>query len=164
MEGGKSWYIYSEAFVVVAYLSSKYTPNKVIPILKKVEVGVAPPEAVKTALGTTQEEILDAVGKASQSVIFQVSTATTTLVTTTSTVGLSTMTGTARVTTTQEPLTTTSPTPATTQEASVTTRSTEEGTSTQPPTELILAGAVIAVVAAVGLIVIRSRKKPSTSS
>lgn len=164
MEGGKSWYIYSEAFVVVAYLSSTYTPNKVIPILKKVEVGIAPPEAVKTVLGTTQEEILDAVGKASQSAIFQVSTATTTLVTTTSIIGLSTVTSTAPATTTQEPLTTTSPTSATTQEASVATRSTEEGTSTQPPTELMLAGAVVVAVAAVGVIVVRSRKKTSSSS
>jgi transglutaminase/protease-like cytokinesis protein 3 len=154
-------HIYAEAFVVVSYVVSTFGQDRVLEILKQVRAGESASYAVKDTLGKNETEILDAVKKAPQSVIFEVTTTTTSLVTTTARVESSTMTSTVSVTTTQQALTTAALESVTTQKSLVTAPSAEQGTSTQFPTELILAGAVIVVMVAVSVIVIRSRKKRS---
>jgi hypothetical protein len=159
----ESQYSYAEGFVVVSYLISTFGQDRVLEILKRVQAGESASYAVKDILGKNETEILDAVKKAPQSVIFQVITTTTSPGTTTARVESSTMTSTVSVTTTRQVLTTATLESVTTQESLVTAQSTQQGTSTLPSTELILLGAVIAAVAAVAVIVTRSRKKAAPS-
>ena len=147
MKAGNSYYIYSEAYLVVSYLASSYGIDQTKSILKEVQKGIKASEAVETVLEKTQTEILDEFKNAPESVIFGTYTTTATAITSSST----------------EVLTTTSKTSATTTQELTTPRSTEEAIAIQPSTNLILVGGIITVIAAVGVIVALYRRKRSST-
>jgi len=150
---GTARYIYSEAYVVVAYLASTYGVDKILPIFREVQGGRKASEAVKAVLGLTESEILDAVKRASESQIFKPIVATTMATTTVATTSIATS-----GTTTGTMLAATEKTSAHRLEETVT-KLTERAGRPQLSFDQLLVGAGIAVMLGVGLITVLFRKR-----
>jgi len=82
MSAGNSYYIYSEAYLVVSYLVSSYGIDQVKLILKEVQNGAEASVAVERVLGKTQTKILDEFRDAFESEMFKTYATTTTVITT----------------------------------------------------------------------------------
>ena len=68
--GNQATQTYAEGFIVTAYLMDTYGPSRVLPILKAVQTGTSASNAVQTALGISESQIIDAVRTAPESTIF----------------------------------------------------------------------------------------------
>ena len=152
----ESQYIYPEAFVVVSYLVSTYGQSRVLEILELVYDRWPASDAVKAVLGKNETEVIDAVKKAPQPAIFNM-TAMTVAVSSTASIF---------VTTSQTSITrvvTTSQTWMTAIGQTATTPPTGQTVAAYIPRDLILIGLAI-VAAAVGAVVVVHHKKRKTDS